>query len=687
MNKNYSTIEEKSDLLSKRVSGVLLKKISFFIGAAVFSLASVASAQSSLPPPPGGVGAGATTGCHLILGPSTLSQGLTGSFAPPYDIFNPAKQLFLTVDCSQGAITAKMQTATGKEQYVYKKGYYNEGTAWKDMNFLPAPGTNSTVSGDWIKGSAVSSLPSGAMNEKRYVLGYFCTNVNGAWKCGCKDAACATPMWNMQAFKVSSPAVNPPPPNTGTGTAMPRTPSAPEIDRTPPSKISNVRAVLAGRDLGITWNESADNVAIDHYDVDYIRNGRLDGRVENITGNQYVIQDAWWRVGSGNDRVSKGGNIAFEIYAIDTSGNRSIRGGRSNAISISEIDRSAPPRVVGGSGSGPTVTAKAPTGLVARKIGDDIRFNWQGGCRRKSDNVQLNVKSYRIHYTAKYPEYGLESNTYYGGGLLGATSGTKEYTWHFNPVQRNRKFTVRVSAFCEGGVITDESNPVTVLSGQDTTPPGAPVISVENVGNRAVVKWRKTTDDDFVEQYRIFASYPAAGGVMRTELMGTNDEHRTTFISNGLRPGTKYNFQVKSVDTSGNVSRGSNIVSITTPPGVANDRTRPRPPTEIKVIGKPHPVISWEKSPDSDVIRYDIFMDYTIPDNTSSIANGGSRMKKVTKLIAVTLGDKEMYNTFTVEDQIPLSNEMGFYIRAADSSGNESGNSEYIRYSNMSVLY
>jgi hypothetical protein len=55
-------------------------------------------------------------------------------------------------------------------------------------------------------------------------LGYVCQLVEGGWKCGCRDAACAAPAWQVQAISFASPS---PTPATSGGTFSGTGPSAP----------------------------------------------------------------------------------------------------------------------------------------------------------------------------------------------------------------------------------------------------------------------------------------------------------------------------------------------------------------------------------------------------------------------------------------------------------------------------
>lgn len=140
------------------------------------------------PPPP-------TTACHLIDGPDSMPS--TTEFAPPYNLFSSAKELWMQVDC------AARQAIFGNGNpslHILRNGYYKTPLGkWQKVNFTGEQ-TNTAA---WFTGNARFALPEVAPADTakpHYLLAYFCTRGEGRWQCGCRDEACLRPYWSLQIF-------------------------------------------------------------------------------------------------------------------------------------------------------------------------------------------------------------------------------------------------------------------------------------------------------------------------------------------------------------------------------------------------------------------------------------------------------------------------------------------------------
>ncbi|MCU0893903.1 MAG: hypothetical protein MUD06_06185 [Rhodospirillales bacterium] len=133
--------------------------------------------------------------CGNLLDPSVA---VPAGFGAAYNPLSPTKELLLRgTECAAG--TAKIGVGSGgAEQYVYKNALYWTGSAWQE---LPLSGST-LVSDTWYKGSATASMPIG--ETPRYLLGYVCQSSAGGWKCGCSDATCVKPQWQLQAIQTPS---------------------------------------------------------------------------------------------------------------------------------------------------------------------------------------------------------------------------------------------------------------------------------------------------------------------------------------------------------------------------------------------------------------------------------------------------------------------------------------------------
>ncbi len=140
--------------------------------------------------------------CHIWDSTSTIPAG----FGVPYDVFSATKATIMKALCGGGEIKVTIGNGSSN-QYIYTKGYYAQGNTW-------VPYTLSCldpISSNWCPGTATGTLTgitTQASNENIF-LAYVCTQVGSAWKCGCRDAACATSNWQIQKT-VSTPIPTPP---------------------------------------------------------------------------------------------------------------------------------------------------------------------------------------------------------------------------------------------------------------------------------------------------------------------------------------------------------------------------------------------------------------------------------------------------------------------------------------------
>ena len=131
-----------------------------------------------------------TIPCHQI-----QSGGLQpASFGAPYSFLLPTKPLLVTVNCSQGSAT--VQAGSGSSfDYVYQFGYEWVGNTWQQFTLAGAQ-----KSGEWLIGQGSVVRPT-VLNADAYVVAYICQWDGAQWKCGCQNAACAQPAWQLQTFK------------------------------------------------------------------------------------------------------------------------------------------------------------------------------------------------------------------------------------------------------------------------------------------------------------------------------------------------------------------------------------------------------------------------------------------------------------------------------------------------------
>jgi chitinase len=124
----------------------------------------------------------------------TPASGPSRGFGAPYDVFSPTKPLTLTGTCVGDSIAVRAGGGSSSE-LIYPSGYYY-ANGWKQMSF-----TGTSKNGVWYAGNASAVVP--MSGDETYVAAYMC-KLSGGWKCGCADAACTTPSWQVQRIVKSS---------------------------------------------------------------------------------------------------------------------------------------------------------------------------------------------------------------------------------------------------------------------------------------------------------------------------------------------------------------------------------------------------------------------------------------------------------------------------------------------------
>lgn len=129
-------------------------------------------------------------GCHTLVYGSPLMPGL----GAPYN--TQTKELILSATCSsEEGVTLEATT----EGIIYKHGFVLVGNSWKTFTF-----EGESVDDEWLSGAASYTLPSAwtVPGETFHFISLTCQEVDGAWKCGCPDASCSKPSWQLQSVQV-----------------------------------------------------------------------------------------------------------------------------------------------------------------------------------------------------------------------------------------------------------------------------------------------------------------------------------------------------------------------------------------------------------------------------------------------------------------------------------------------------
>lgn len=155
------------------------------------------------------IGASAQTACLAYPSNSTPPAGYGAS----WDVFSSAKTLLVKSNCPSSGNSVTVTVGKGdSSQFVWNESYsYNSGWTKHILS--------GTQNGGWIAGSGTANITAPATastSSPLYFIGFVCTNQNRTWKCGCANAACVTPQWQLQAYTgiaaiaaVATPAISP----------------------------------------------------------------------------------------------------------------------------------------------------------------------------------------------------------------------------------------------------------------------------------------------------------------------------------------------------------------------------------------------------------------------------------------------------------------------------------------------
>jgi hypothetical protein len=136
--------------------------------------------------------------CHMI---ASATDPVPTGFGSPLELFSSAHEVLIKAFCGSASVTVTVGNGQAS-QYIYDLGYEWKNGVWQAVRF-----TGATHTGDWIVGQAQVTLPktSTELHGKNRVVAYLCEYINGAWKCGCRDTVCASPMWQVQEYHVTAP--------------------------------------------------------------------------------------------------------------------------------------------------------------------------------------------------------------------------------------------------------------------------------------------------------------------------------------------------------------------------------------------------------------------------------------------------------------------------------------------------
>jgi chitodextrinase len=290
-------------------------------------------------------------------------------------------------------------------------------------------------------------------------------------------------------------------------------------DTQPPSIPQNLKAVAnSDTQISLTWSASTDNIAVAGY---RIYGGATATSLSPLASTTTT---------SFTDTLSAHPNTTYYyvIEAFDTSGNYSAQSAVAHATTLPD-----------------TIPPTVPTNVTAKGTGvEQVTLTWSPS----TDNIHVSgYVIYRSKTNSSLTAVGSTTTTAYVDTL---------------GLQPDTTYYYSIAAYDEAGNYSAQSPTITAATLADTQPPTVPqhLAAVATSGTEILLSWSPSTDNVAVYHYQIYRGVNA----QTLDLIGTSST--TSFDDSiGLKANTAYYYAVSAVDTSGNVSVQSSVISVTNP--------------------------------------------------------------------------------------------------------------------------
>jgi glycosidase len=158
------------------------------------------------------------------------------------------------------------------------------------------------------------------------------------------------------------------------------------------------------------------------------------------------------------------------------------------------------------------------------------------------------------------PGHTGDNNYEYQGGIRADAVGTYDYLVRFSDDGGRTWAYGDQDGFYPGNPGTNQPGVTTITASSDTTPPTAPVASIDYGAASLTVSWTVATDpDDVVAEYRLYRG-TTSGGEAATAIAIVSSS-TLSYVDTAVNAGQTYYYTVKAFDTSLNASQASNEVS------------------------------------------------------------------------------------------------------------------------------
>lgn len=370
--------------------------------------------------------------------------------------------------------------------------------------------------------------------------------------------------------------------------------------------------VISTNRIDLTWSGAADNVGVSVYRL-YRKTG---------TGNTTLI----WTGAStsySDSSLTPGTTYIYEAAAVDTAGNESDHSLQISRTTLADTQPPSPPI---------SLTAAAQNS-------SSIRLQWNAA----TDNSGLS--GYEIWR-------GATDGNYPSKLTLTAATSYIDYS-----LSANTRYYYKVVAVDTAGNVSTPAttNAITQVAPPDKTNPGPPLLFTSRVSSdrkTVYLTWSGASDDVGVSRYEIVRT---GGSNNATKTYSTGS---TSYDDTDISAGNTYRYYIVTIDSSGNRSAASVIVSVT----VNGDTESPTAPEDLQVnlTNDNEARLSWRASTDiTGVSGYYIYR-----------ALGSGSFYQVATAAGAGFDDKNLSSRETYR----------YYVVAFDAAGNTSAasNSESI---------
>jgi chitodextrinase/lysophospholipase L1-like esterase len=309
--------------------------------------------------------------------------------------------------------------------------------------------------------------------------------------------------------------------NVGVGSATKSVTTASNADTQRPTTPQSLAASnITMNTLTLNWTASTDNVGVTGYEV--YRNGT---RVTTVTtGTTYNATN-----------LQAGTAYTYYVTALDLAGNKS--NGSTQITVTTAPDTSTQP-----------TSAPSDVRVTAATL-TSISIAWTAPATQPNG-----LSGYVVLYDGK--ELPVDASTTQAT-ITGLTDST---TYQFTVV-----------AVSSNGIRGEESAPLNASTDQyqDTTAPTRPtsLVASQVSDTSAVLTWNASTDDVAVSSYVIYMNGDIFDQIEASYTDGDGQQvfpSTLTFANPFLEAETTYTFYVRAQDAAGNISSGSNEISVTT---------------------------------------------------------------------------------------------------------------------------